>query len=98
MAWFNNNFKFCTPLTTADQVTKFKAYLNDLWTNIAMMNYPYGQIFLWIYLKMTRLTHILSPKPKFFAKYPKNTPLSQAKTIVTTIFTLAKAFSQNDNF
>jgi len=46
MAWFNNNFKFCTPLTTADQVTKFKAYLNDLWTNIAMMNYPYETTFL----------------------------------------------------
>ena len=83
MAWFNNNFKFCTPLTTADQVTKFKAYLNDLWTNIAMMNYPYGQIFLLIYLNDSFDSY-------FWV-------LSQAETIITTILILAKAFSQNNN-
>jgi len=46
MTWFNSQFKFCTPLTTVTQVIKFKSYLNDLWTNIAMMDYPYPTTFL----------------------------------------------------
>ncbi len=46
MAWFNAAFTFCTPLSKAEQVTSFKGYLNDLWTNIAMMDYPYPTNFL----------------------------------------------------
>jgi len=46
LTWFNNQFKFCTALTTMTQVVQFKAYLNDLWTNIAMMDYPYPTTFL----------------------------------------------------
>jgi len=29
-----------------DDFTHFKAYLNDLWTNLAMMDYPYPTSFL----------------------------------------------------
>ena len=46
LSWFNEAFKFCTPLSKRDQVVAFKGYLNDLWTNIAMMDYPYDTDFL----------------------------------------------------
>ena len=46
LSWFNEAFKFCTPLSKRDQVVAFKGYLNDLWTNIAMMDYPYPTSFL----------------------------------------------------
>jgi len=44
--WLNKEFKFCKPLKTKDDVTNFKSYLNDLWTNVAMMDYPYPTTFL----------------------------------------------------
>jgi len=46
LTWFNNKLKFCKPLTTTKEVIDFKAYLSDLWTNIAMMDYPYPTTFL----------------------------------------------------
>ena len=44
--WLNKEFKFCKPLKTKDDVINFKSYLNDLWTNVAMMDYPYPTTFL----------------------------------------------------
>ena len=45
MAWLNTEFKFCKALTKPD-VKGFKDFLNNLWTNIAMMDYPYDTSFL----------------------------------------------------
>ena len=44
--WINKEFKFCKALKTKSDVTGFKDFLNDLWTNIAMMDYPYKTTFL----------------------------------------------------
>lgn len=46
LKWVNDAFKLCTPLKTKDDATKLKGYLNDLWTNLVMMDYPYPTSFL----------------------------------------------------
>lgn len=45
LKWISDEFKFCKPLTKND-VPALKSYLNDLWTNVAMMDYPYSTSFL----------------------------------------------------
>lgn len=45
MKWLNSKFGMCTPLKKTDG-PMFKDYLNNLWTNVAMMNYPYPTEFL----------------------------------------------------
>ncbi|XP_059079280.1 lysosomal Pro-X carboxypeptidase-like [Tigriopus californicus] len=45
LKWMSEQFRFCKPLTKND-VTAFKGYLNELWTNVAMMDYPYSTTFL----------------------------------------------------
>ena len=44
--WINKEFKFCKALKDKNDVTGFKDFLNDLWTNVAMMDYPYKTTFL----------------------------------------------------
>ena len=39
-------FKLCTPLTKKEEVKALKDYLNDVWGNLAMMDYPYETSFL----------------------------------------------------
>lgn len=46
LAWFNEKWRFCTPLAGVQDVDKFKAFLSDLWTNLVMMDYPYPTSFL----------------------------------------------------
>ena len=48
LAWLNSNFRLCSAslLSSAGDVAKLKAYLTDLWTNLAMMDYPYPTSFL----------------------------------------------------
>ena len=48
LEWINTNFRLCesSRLTSKDNVTLIKAYLTDLWTNLAMMDYPYPTNFL----------------------------------------------------
>ena len=46
LAWVNQEMKLCKPLANKADVLKFKAFLNDLWTNVAMMDYPYSTSFL----------------------------------------------------
>jgi lysosomal Pro-X carboxypeptidase len=41
----NEEFKMCEPLKKVE-VVQFKGYLNEIWTNIAMMDYPYSTSFL----------------------------------------------------
>jgi len=45
-AWLTSQWKLCQPLKTSDDVQKLKEYLTDLWTNLAMANYPYPANFL----------------------------------------------------
>jgi lysosomal Pro-X carboxypeptidase len=44
--WINKNWKLCSPFTQASNVSVLKNYLNEMWTNIAMMDYPYPTSFL----------------------------------------------------
>jgi len=44
--WINKNMKLCHPFTHPENVTTLKNYLNEMWTNIAMMDYPYPTSFL----------------------------------------------------
>ena len=44
--WINKNMKLCSPFTHPENVTILKNYLNEMWTNIAMMDYPYPTSFL----------------------------------------------------
>ncbi len=46
LKYINDLFKFCTPLKTKDDITTLKGFLNNLWTNVAMMDYPYPTTFL----------------------------------------------------
>lgn len=44
--WLSANYKLCQPFTHPDNVTLLKGYLTDMWTNLAMMDYPYPTSFL----------------------------------------------------
>ncbi|XP_023323387.1 lysosomal Pro-X carboxypeptidase [Eurytemora carolleeae] len=44
--WLNSKWKLCTPLTSKSNMTGLKDYLSNLWTNLAMMDYPYPTTFL----------------------------------------------------
>ena len=46
MKWLSDNFKLCTELNSTADVANLKDYLNEAWTNVAMMNYPYPTSFL----------------------------------------------------
>ena len=48
LEWINTNFRLCdsSRLTSKDNITLVKSYLTDLWTNLAMMDYPYTTSFL----------------------------------------------------
>jgi lysosomal Pro-X carboxypeptidase len=42
----STNWKLCKPLKTADDVKELKSWLSDVYTNLAMINYPYPSNFL----------------------------------------------------
>lgn len=44
--WLSETFKLCTPITNSTGVDILKEYLNELYTNLAMMNYPYPTDFI----------------------------------------------------
>jgi len=48
LEWLNSHFHLCdsSKLSSPDNVTMIKSYLTDLWTNLAMMDYPYPTSFL----------------------------------------------------
>ena len=45
-AWLKNKFKLCKKFNTTEDVARLKGYLTDLWTDVAMMDYPYPTSFL----------------------------------------------------
>lgn len=46
MRWLSNDWKLCKPLANKEDVTKLKAFLTDVWGNLAMADYPYPANFL----------------------------------------------------
>jgi len=48
LSWLNTNFQLCpsSHMATAANISTIKSYLTDLWTNLAMMDYPYATSFL----------------------------------------------------
>ncbi|KAI5699321.1 hypothetical protein M8J75_001095 [Diaphorina citri] len=44
--WLTDNWKLCTPLETTDDVQKFKGWIGDIYSTLAMVNYPYPNSFL----------------------------------------------------
>ena len=46
MKGLKENFKLCQPVNSTKDIIKLKEYLTDLWTNVAMMDYPYPTSFL----------------------------------------------------
>ncbi|KAK7070268.1 Serine-type peptidase activity protein [Halocaridina rubra] len=45
-AWLSNSWKLCDPLKSEKNITDFKDYLSNVWTNLAMVDYPYPANFL----------------------------------------------------
>jgi lysosomal Pro-X carboxypeptidase len=44
--FLNQNFKFCTPMNKSEDFSTFYDYLQDVFGNLAMANYPYETSFL----------------------------------------------------
>ncbi|XP_012280415.1 lysosomal Pro-X carboxypeptidase isoform X2 [Orussus abietinus] len=44
--WLTENWKLCEPLNNTTQVEGLKSWLNDVYGNLAMVNYPYESNFL----------------------------------------------------
>ncbi|KAL0102798.1 hypothetical protein PUN28_018233 [Cardiocondyla obscurior] len=44
--WLSDNWKLCEPLKTAEHVKTLKDFLQDVYVNLAMVNYPYEANFL----------------------------------------------------
>lgn len=42
----SDNWKLCEPLKNAADVKQLKSYLEDIYTNLAMVDYPYKANFL----------------------------------------------------
>jgi hypothetical protein len=45
-SWLSTTWKLCKPLKTSDDVKDLKSWLSDVYTNLAMINYPYATNFL----------------------------------------------------
>lgn len=44
--WLSDNWKLCEPLKTTEHVQTLKDFLKEVYTNLAMVNYPYENDFL----------------------------------------------------
>lgn len=44
--WLSDNWKLCEPLKTAEDVKMLKDFLENVYINLAMVNYPYEADFL----------------------------------------------------
>ena len=82
--WINTNFQLCdsSKLTSRDNVTLIKAYLTDLWTNLAMMDYPYPTSFL----------APLPANPVNEACKPLSRPFKDEEELLTNVFQAASVY------
>ncbi len=46
LAWLSMEWKLCQPLKNKTDVKNLKDYLTNVWTNLAMVDYPYPANFL----------------------------------------------------
>lgn len=46
LTWLSNAWKLCKPLKSKADVKELKDYLTNVWTNLAMVDYPYPANFL----------------------------------------------------
>lgn len=44
--WLSDNWKLCQPLKNENNIEQLISYLQDIYTNLAMVNYPYKANFL----------------------------------------------------
>lgn len=44
--WLSNTWKLCQPLKNSSDINEFKSFLEDVYGNLAMVNYPYPANFL----------------------------------------------------
>lgn len=44
--WLKQNWNLCRILNGTDDIVALKEWLSDIWTNLAMVNYPYPANFL----------------------------------------------------
>lgn len=44
--WLSTTWKLCKPINTTDDIDTLKDWLTNVWTNLAMVNYPYAANFL----------------------------------------------------
>lgn len=44
--WLSEDWKLCKPLKNETDVKQFKSYLEDVYANLAVVNYPYKANFL----------------------------------------------------
>ncbi|CAD6244258.1 GSCOCG00013311001-RA-CDS [Cotesia congregata] len=74
--WISTKFKVCGSLTTNENFKTFKDFLVSIYSNLAMVNYPYA-------------TDFLSPLPPYpireFCKFLNNTNLSSDKDVLTNL-------------
>jgi len=84
LAWLNSAFKLCpsSQLRNESDVQGLKAYLSDIWTNLAMMDYPYETEFL----------APLPPNPVTVACSPLGRPVSGDRPLLQAIFKAASVY------
>ncbi|KAK2718034.1 hypothetical protein QYM36_006727 [Artemia franciscana] len=46
LEWLSNAWQLCKPLKSSDDKKRLKDWLSDVWTNLAMVDYPYPASFL----------------------------------------------------
>lgn len=44
--WLSDNWKLCEPLKTVENINTLKDFLQEIYTDLAMVNYPYETDFL----------------------------------------------------
>jgi lysosomal Pro-X carboxypeptidase len=64
--WLRTHWNLCVPLNGTDDVVNLKDWLTNVWTNLAMVNYPYAANFL-------------APLPAYPVKVYRHIPISILK-------------------
>lgn len=81
--WLSDNWKLCKPLKNSTHVEELQAFLEDVYGNIAMLNYPYETSFL----------VPLPPNPvKVFCSHLTNSSLT-GKPLLTALYKALSIFT-----
>ncbi|KAG8228746.1 hypothetical protein J437_LFUL009668 [Ladona fulva] len=89
MKWLSANWTLCSPLKSDKNVTLLKEWLAEVYTNAAMLNYPYPTNFL-LPLPAYPVLEICS---KLIANVPKNkTDPDQDKALLMSLFSAISTY------